>query len=187
MKRGCDSLQLALVGEVELPARVVVREQDWPDRRRRVDLGGHQPACEAVRPGRHVQVELPGLLQWPAACDRVPLARFDVGAVARLALMLVRDVEVGTQEVDDLVVVGRDDRFGEGDEVRFELLQALREHGAPLRPVRAAAEEVLDDDAHYSAASTTANRFRRTRGAVTKTATTAPANAATAEIPKAAS
>jgi hypothetical protein len=64
---GLDRLQLALVGEVQLPARVVEGKEQRPNWLGREHFGGEDAAGEPLRPRRQMQVELPHLAERPPA------------------------------------------------------------------------------------------------------------------------
>jgi hypothetical protein len=139
--RGRERLQLALVLELELPARHVVDEDERPVRLRCGDLRDEGDAREVGCPRRHVQVDLVHRGDRPAARDRRALP-------VRFTLCLVRHVEVGAEQVDDLVVLLGRDRLDERDEVRAKLTQPADEHPPARRPVPTPAPQVQRQHPH---------------------------------------
>jgi hypothetical protein len=156
----------------------VIREDERRERLRGENLGDERRASEAVRPRRHVEVDLVELAKRPPACDRCALA-------VRLALGLVRNLILRTEQIDDLVVLVGLDRLDEGDDVGLELAEAVDQDCASSFPVAADPPEVLRDDPHQSDVS--AATTSRSRVGVTRTATTTPTRAATAAIANATS
>ena len=134
-----ERLQLALLLVLELPARDVVDEDERPERLGRGDLGDGRRAGEVGGARRHVQVDLVHPVDRPAAPDR--------GALAVLALHLVRDVLAVAGQVEDLVVLVRPDRLDERKEVGPQLAQAVDQDPPAVRPVASPAPEVQREDA----------------------------------------
>ena len=92
----------------------------------------------------------------------------------------MRDMEVGPEQIDDLVVFIRLDRLDESDKIGLELAKTVNQDRAAGFPVAADSPEVLRDDSHQSDAS--AATTSRSRVGVTSTATTTPIRAAAPAI-----
>ena len=117
-------LQLALMGLVELPARIVEGDEELSQRFGCQDLDRKVRAGEALGARRQVQVVRP---------------------VTWLARLLVGDVD-GPEHVVHLVVVVGHDRLRQRDQVGSKLLEPRAERRMPGVPVSTASPQVLRHD-----------------------------------------
>jgi hypothetical protein len=135
--RGGYGLKLPLVLEAQLVRGQMVDEQQWRVGVWCEDLRNDCRAWETRGPGSYVQVHFPHFSEWPATRNRGAI----VLSVTHQTCVVVHDVEVRAEQIDDLIVVVRLNRFLESYKIGSKCAKTIAENRTtlgpcPLRPHR---------------------------------------------------